>query len=185
MTFMENKLRQLYQSHAEFPYISPERDIAEFLEEVAISSGKLVPKRNMIRVSEGYLPGHLILLWRIQFGTYTNETVISKYFEYSYGIDAQKELELLIHDGLVVEDTALASLTHLPAGKLKLLLKEKGVKGLSKMKREDLDKIIAEEFTEEELARQFSIRGYHLSKEGEALLNRYPEIIAKHPQKKF
>ena len=32
-----------------------------------------------------------MLLWRIQFGTFTTETWFTKYFEYTYGIDAPKQ----------------------------------------------------------------------------------------------
>jgi len=37
-------VEQLYRSHRNLPYISPERDLAAWLEEVELSSSKLVPK---------------------------------------------------------------------------------------------------------------------------------------------
>ena len=56
------QVMELYRNHAEIPYISPERDLKKWLEEAALSSVKLVPKRNMIRLEEGLLPGHIIVL---------------------------------------------------------------------------------------------------------------------------
>ena len=79
----------LYQDYPEVPYISEKRDKEAWLNAVRIGSEQLVPKRNMIRFEEDILPGHLILLWRIQFGTFTNESVYPKYFEYNYGINGR------------------------------------------------------------------------------------------------
>ena len=48
----------------------------------------------MKRLEEGILPGHfLILLWRISFSTFTNESVFPKYFEYTYGVNAEQALQ--------------------------------------------------------------------------------------------
>ncbi|MGC4441687.1 hypothetical protein ABXW85_22780, partial [Streptococcus suis] len=60
-----------------------------------------------------------------------------------------------------------------------------GVKGLSKMKRSDVDATLKELLSEEELGAYFSVRGLCLTPKGEELIASYPEIIAKHPQKKF
>lgn len=167
----------IYANHAELPYLAPKYE-AELL-------SKPIPKRNMIRTEEGLLPGHIIMLWRINFGTYTNQSSHHKYFYTTYGIDAQKELDWLIEQGYVKLDTAFDSLRHLSAPKLKEFLKLKGVAGLSKMKRQDLDKAVAENYSEEELGRLFDLRSYAILPKGETILSKYPEIIAKHPQKKF
>lgn len=184
MTLLD-KIKEKYAQHPEMPYISPERNLAAWLEKVETSSNKLVPKRNMIRLDEGYLPGHIIILWRVQFGTYTNETVISKYFEYKYGIDAKKEMDILIQDGYVIELGALDSLEFQTAGQLKNYLKNKGIHGYSKMTKAQLVEAIQEHFSEEELGNLFTIRKYKLTNKGEILLTKYPEIIEKHPKKKF
>ncbi|MDO4432716.1 MAG: hypothetical protein Q4B80_05290 [Aerococcaceae bacterium] len=182
---MVDNIQALYQEYAEMPYISPQRDVAQFLAEVALSKGKLVPKRNMIRLAEGHLPGHIILLWRIQFGTYTNETVISKYFEYTYGIDAKKELQHLIEQGYAYEESAHDSLDHITAPMMKQLLKDKNIAGLSKLSKAELVSAIETHVTPDELAQCFTVRGYALTPKGEGLLAAHPEVIDKHPQKKF
>ena len=89
-----------------------------------------------------------ILLWRVHFGTYTTESPLHKYFYTTYGIDAQKELDWLIEAGYVRLMTAQESLQYLRAGQIKDFLKSKEVKGLSKMKRADLDQSMAQVYSE-------------------------------------
>ncbi|MGO4928165.1 hypothetical protein ACTQ5J_06170 [Fundicoccus sp. Sow4_F4] len=178
-------LKELYANHEHMPYISPERDLALWLDKAAMSSGEAVPKRNMVKTPEGYLPGHMIILWRVQFGTYDNTTVISKYFEYDYGIDAKADIEDLIEDGLVMVMTAKESLTYMTAPLLKKWLKDKSVTVFSKMKKDELIEAVREAYTEEELAKKFTLRGYYLSEAGEKVLANNPAVIDKHPKKKY
>ena len=42
-------------------------------------------------LTDDLLAGDIMLLWRIQFGTFTTETWFTKYFEYTYGIDVPKQ----------------------------------------------------------------------------------------------
>ncbi|MEL0446575.1 hypothetical protein WKI23_08805 [Streptococcus pneumoniae] len=65
--------------------------------------------------------------------------------------------------GYAVIETAFDSLDHLNATMKKNILKSKGITGLSKMKAADLDQALHDNFSEEELASQFSIRGYKLT----------------------
>jgi len=55
----------------------------------------------------------------------------------------------------------------------KNILKSKGIAGLSKMKAADLDQALHDNFSEEELASHFSIRGYKLTPKGEQILEQY------------
>ena len=59
------------------------------------------------------LAGYIILLWRIQFGTFTTETWFPKYFEYTYGIDAPKNLEISVEKGYALVETVFDSLDYL------------------------------------------------------------------------
>ena len=65
----------------------------------------------------------------------------------------------------------------------KAILKKKGIAGLSKMKAADFNQALADHFTEEELAEQFAIRGYQLTKKGKQALRDYQAIIDRHPKK--
>lgn len=167
----------VYANHAELPYF------ASCYQEELLK--KPIPKRNMVRTAEGLLPGHIIMLWRISFGTYTNQASHHKYFYTSYGIDAQKELDWLIQENYVRLNTAFESLKYLAVPKLKEFLQLRHVKGLSKMKRYDAEKALAQVYSNEDLESLFDLRGYQLTDKGRAVLKRHPDIVAKHPQKKF
>ena len=134
-------------------------------------------------LADDLLAGDIILLWRIQFGTFTTETRFPKYFEYTYGIDAPKHLKTLVEKGYTVIETAFDSLDHLNSTMKKNILKKKGVTGLSKMKASDLNQALHEHFSEEELASHFSIRGYKLTPKGEQALKDHQAIIDRHPKK--
>lgn len=179
------RVKEIYANHDEMPYISPNRDLTQWLNQVELSSGQTVPKRNMVRLGEDLLPGHIIILWRVRFGTYDNTTVISKYFEYDYGIDAKSDIEVLINRGLVAVMTAKESLTYLTAPQLKKWLKEKNIAGFSKFKKQELMDAVRQAYAEEELAEKFSLRGYTLTEAGEKVLNNHDEVIDKHPKKKY
>lgn len=53
------------------------------------------------------------------------------------------------------------------------------------MKRSDLEKAIAQAYDEESLGRKFSLRSYSLLEKGKKTLLAHPEIIDRHPQKKY
>lgn len=134
-------------------------------------------------LADDLLAGDIILLWRIQFGTFTTETWFSKYFEYTYGIDAPKNLKTLVEKGYADIETAFDSLDHLNSTMKKNILKSKGITGLFKMKATDLDQALHDNLTEEELASHFSIRGYKLTPKGEQILKQYQDIVDRHPKK--
>lgn len=176
---------KLYQDYAEVPYISPERDLEKWVTGVSIGSEKLVPKRNMIRYDEGLLPGHLILLWRINFGTFTNTSGCPKYFEYDYGINGAQALNEIQEKGYANELSASDSLPYLNAAQLKAILKQYEIVGYSKLKKPELMELAKKQLTEEQLAPHFKIRGYKITPSGEELLLTYPEPVEHHPKKKY
>ena len=175
---MNTILEKFYKDHQVKSFISPERDLDAWL-----LNPKPVPKRNMELLTDDLLAGDIILLWRIQFGTFTTETWFPKYFEYTYGIDATKHLKTLVERGYAVIETTFSSLDHLNATMKKNILKSKGITELSKMKATNLDPALHDHFSEEELASHFSIRGYKLTPKGELILEQYQDIIDRHPKK--
>ncbi|WP_449462814.1 hypothetical protein [Streptococcus suis] len=177
---LQNRVEEMYKDHEVKPYISPERDLAAWLLEA-----KPVPKRNMVRLEEGILPGDIILLWRISLGSFETTTPYSKYFEYMYGINGPAHMEQLIADGYVYVESAFDSLDHITSTAKKNILKAEGVTGLSKMKAADLDTALNDHLTEEKLAPYFTVRGYALTEKGRAALENHPEVLAKHPMKKM
>ena len=65
----------------------------------------------------------------------------------------------------------------------KAILKKKGIAGLSKMKAIDLNQALADHFTEEELAQEFTVRSYQLTEKGKQALKDHQAIIDRHPKK--
>ena len=175
---MNTILEKFYKDHQVKPFISSERDLDAWL-----LNPKSVPKRNMDLLADELLAGDIIILWRIQFGTFTTETWFPKYFEYTYGIDAPKHLEALVEKGYALVKTAFDSLDHLNATMKKNILKSKGITRLSKMKTTDLDQALHDNLTEEELASHFTVRVYKLTPKGEQMMRQYQEIIDRHPKK--
>lgn len=168
----------LYDDYEVKPYISPDRDLET-------EDFKPVPRKNMEILGKGLLAGDIILLWRVRFGTFTNDTVYSKYFEYSYGIDGPTHMQSLLAKGYAFEESAFDSLDHIAAGLKKKILKTKDVKGLSKMKAADLDQALKDHFSEEELGSFFVVRGYALTEKGSKAIDDNPQVIDRHPKKKF
>ena len=179
------ELLSLYKDHTEVPYISPTRNLKEWLALVSIGSESLVSKRNMVRFEEDILPGHLILLWRIQFGTFTTDSFYPKYFEYDYGINADQALKEVLEKGYATQLSALDSLPHLNAAQLKAVLKQFGLKGYSKLNKEGLMELAQAELSEDQISPYFTIRGYKITPAGAAILAKYPEVVNRHPKKKY
>ncbi len=146
---------------------------------------KNIPKRNQIATSEGLLPGDIILLWRVHFGTFLTNSVYPKYFESTYGIDGPRHLANLIEAGYVIIDSARDSLKHLNMTQLKTLLTEVGAKYSSSIKRAELDQLVNAHFTDHQLDELVPVRGYRLTEKGEKTLSNNQAIVDRHPQKKF
>ena len=182
----------VYRNHPSLPYISPERNLAAWLEEVELSSSKVVPKWALepvanIELYGGYLfevtAGDIILLWRISFSTFTTQSWFPKYFEYTYGIDAAFDLRMLVEAGLVEIESAADSLDLVTAPALRKALKDASVNGLSSAKKADLMRLAREHLSPAQLEDVVPVRSYKLTTAGHALLDAHPEVVAKHPEK--
>lgn len=182
-------VEHLYRNHRSLPYISPERDLAAWLEEVELSSSKAVPKWALEPVADielygGYLfevtAGDIILLWRISFDTFTTQSWFPKYFEHTYGIDAAFDLRMLVEAGFVEIESAADSLDLVTAPALRKALKDAGVSGA---KKADLMRLARERLSPAQLEDVTPVRSYKLTTAGRTLLDAHPEVVAKHPKK--
>lgn len=169
-------MKEFYQDFEIKPYISPDRDL---------STESFVPvaRRNMALLEDDLLAGDIILLWRIDFGTFNNKSWFPKYFEYSYGIDAPRNLQKLIEKSYVKMDNSMESLKHITSKDKKEILKDKGIKGYSKLNSKELDKVIIDKLNLADLDNYFTIRGYSLTNKGNTILKKYQSIVDRHPKK--
>lgn len=181
----DKALNEIYAGYPEMPYISPERDLEDWIHGVQIGNQTKVPQRNMERTSEGLLAGDIILLWRISHGSFTNEMGFHKYFEYDYGINGPQALEDLIQEGYAYQASAVESIDLITAAALKSLLKEKGIKGYSSLNKTQTVQAILENFEPDELEDKFSLRLISLTEKGEKALENNQNVIDRHPKKKF
>lgn len=53
------------------------------------------------------------------------------------------------------------------------------------MKAADVDQALKDHLTEEELGSFFKVRGYALTEKGEKAIEDNPQVIDRHPKKKF
>ena len=176
--------QSIYDDYPEYPYINPDRD-PKWFKKLELGTVTRVPIRNMQRTPENLLPGDIILLWRIDLGTFTNETWYPKYFEYDYGIDAPTRLQWLIEQKYAFVESALNSLKHVSGTEIKAILKQLGVSGYSKLKKDELTELVKKTLTEEQLNEFISIRGIHLTEKGKEALTNNPEKIKHHPKTKL
>lgn len=177
------QIKEIYNNYSELPYISPNRSLKHWIRDLSLTSESKVPLRNMQRTEEGLLPGDIVLLWRISLGTFTNGSIMPKYFEYDYGINAHQSLKDLIDEGFVEVESPYESMDHVTAALLKNLLKLKNFKGFSKLKKDELVEAIKANYTEKELEEYFKVRGMKLTETGEKALANNQFVIDKHPTK--
>lgn len=178
---MERITHPLYRDYPEQPYISPERDLAAWQAEPEKFPYGVVAKKQMQRLPEGVLPGDVVMLWRIHFGTFTTESVIPQYFEYRYGVESNESLATLLRLGYARLCTAAESLPQLSLPVLKRILRANGL--AIKGKKDDLLARLRENLPEEKLAAAFSLRQYAITEAGGKLLDKYDAIIQQHGPK--
>ena len=178
---MEKITHPIYKDYPEQPYISPERDLIAWEKYPERFHYGIIHKRDMIRVEEGLLPGDIIMLWRIGFNTFTNESTIPQYFEYRYGVNSEASIALLLKLGFASVAGVIDSLDLLTTPQLKRILKDRGL-AVSGKKGDLLQRVVTN-IPQETLAKLFSIRRYQITDAGKAILKKYDAIIQRHGPK--
>ncbi len=174
-------IHSIYKEYPEQPYISPDRDLKAWVNTPENFPYGIVEKKQMQRLPEGILPGHVVMLWRIHFNNFTNQTLIPQYFEYRYGVDSDECIATLTKLGYIKICGARQSLDVLNMVVLKRILQASGLP--TSGKKEELLKRILENIPEEQLASQVSLRKYEITPIGQAILDKYDDIIQKHGPK--
>lgn len=178
---MKKITHPIYQNYPEQPYISPDRDIVAWEKTPEKFPYGVVEKKQMERLPEGLLPGDVVLLWRIHFNNFTNETVIPQYFEYRYGINSTDSMNTLMNLGYVQRLGAKESVHLLNMTLLKRILQNHGL--ATKGKKEEVLLRINENLSEKQLDQELSLRRYQITPKGEKVLSKYDDIIQKHGPK--
>lgn len=171
----------VYKEYAEQPYIAPTRDLEDWIEHPEKYPYSIIEKKKMVRFDEGILPGDLIMLWRIHFGNFTNETWIPEYFEYRYGVNSDESIELLLKLKMIEITKVNESLSLYNSTQLKGFLKSKELD--QKGKKQDLVDRVYNSFTEKELEELSSTRAYRITEFGKKVLDAHQDVIKQHGMK--
>ncbi len=180
---MKKIISKIYSDYPEQPYISVDRDLKHWEESPEDFPYGIVEKRQMVRTNEGLLPGDIVMLWRINFDNFTNETIFPEYFEYRYGVNSEESIERLLNAKLIEINNALDTLYLLNMIKLKKILKNYNLE-LSGKKAELLARI-RENISIEDLENEFTLRKYSSTTLGKKILSKNYSIIEKHGPKKM
>ncbi len=172
---------KLYADYDNQPFISDSRNLRDWEDFPEKYPYKKVERKQMVKVEEGLFPGDIVMLWRIGFDNFTNESTIPDYFEYRYGISAEESLNRLRDGGFIEDTTAMESLNLLNAACVKRILRSKGLPVGGK-KQELLERVYTH-FTESELEELFSLRKYLATPAGRHLIGKYDDIIQAHGPK--
>lgn len=176
----EKTIPAVYRDYLEVPYVSPDRDVEAWERTPEKFPYGVVARSQMERLPEGLLPGHIIMLWRVHFGTFTTDSFFPRYFEYRYGVDGREVLSTLLDKGYIRLSSARESADLLSVPHLKRLLAAHGLPTSGK-KAELLKRYRT--LSDKEMEDEFDERRYVITPEGSAVLARYDNLIQKHGPK--
>lgn len=171
----------IYENYPEQPYISANRDVKAWEKNPSLFAYDIVEKKQMIRLEEKVLPGHIIMLWRVNFDNFSNMSTIPLYFEYKYGVDSHECLSTLEKLGYIQTCNATESLSLLNMVELKQILLNNNL--TKNGKKPDLINRIIENIPNDKLEKMFELRKYKSTSLGKDLLIKYDYIIQKHGPK--
>lgn len=176
----EKMIPVVYRDYPEVPYLSPDRDVEAWERTPEKFPYGVVARTQMKRLPEGLLPGHIIMLWRVHFGTFTTNSFFPRYFEYRYGVDGREVLNTLTEKGYIRLSSARESADLLSVPFLKRLLVAHGLPTSGK-KAELLEQY--RKLSDKEIEGEFDERRYVITPEGSTVLARYDNIIQRHGPK--
>jgi hypothetical protein len=124
----------------------------------------------------GLLPGEILLIdW---ISGKNSDVQFPRYFETTYGIDAQRSLNKLLIEGYVEESSAVESLVSLKLPELKEILKSKGLKVSGK--KANLITRIGENSTSDEIETFIECRMLQVTDKGGKVQEEYYYIVPAH-----
>ena len=87
-----SQISKVYKDYDHQPYISDHRNLLEWESTPEKYPYAKVERKQMVLLEEGLFPGDIVMLWRIGFNNFTNESTIPDYFEYRYGIHSDESI---------------------------------------------------------------------------------------------
>lgn len=168
------KIVAIYETYQEFPVMSADRNVDEWLKSIANGTSKIVPKESMIRNVDGLLPGEVILLDWVNEKNSTTVT-FPEFFETELGIDpAETTNELLFADYLDILNDA-SVINYWSLFQLNEVLEENGLPKCTT--QEQALKLLKKEFTPDYIVNMVDPGIYILMDKGQAIVEKYADII--------
>lgn len=175
----KEKNHELYSDYPEKPYISPERNMKDWLERVSLFPGMIVDKKMMIRNEDGLLPGEILFLWWLD--NKKENATIPVYFEYEYGIDGIKTKAMFQEIGYIRKTDTIESLQLHTIPELKNILT---LLSLPKTGKKDvLIQRITDSTDERDIQPLLMNSGFKLTDAGAKYLHQHFEIVNYHLNK--
>lgn len=177
------QISKLYKDYENQPYISNERNLEDWEDfPESFPYGK-VERKQMVLLDEGLFPGDIIMLWRISFDNFTNESTIPNYFEYRYGVNSDDSIQRLIDKGYIYVGDVYETVNLINAVGIKRILKTHGLK-LAGAKQEIVERLL-EGVSKTDLEEAIVLRRYVATDDGRELLLKYDAIIQTHGPKQL
>ncbi|WP_086315404.1 hypothetical protein A5821_002889 [Enterococcus sp. 7F3_DIV0205] len=168
------KIVAIYETYPEFPVMSTDRNVDDWLKMIAIGTAKIVPKENMIRNADGLLPGEVLLLdWLTEKDSTT--AVFPDFFELEFGIDPITNTDrLLFADYLDILNDA-SVINYWSLFQLNEVLKENGL--IQCDTKEQAIQLLKKEFTTDYIINMVDPGIYILMDKGQAIVEKYADFI--------
>lgn len=168
------KIVAIYEDYPEFPAMSADRNVDEWLKTIADGSGKIVPKENMIRNTDGLLPGEVLLLdWVNEKDSTTG--IFPEFFEMEFGIDpVEATNQLLFADYLDILNDA-SVIDYWSLFQLNEVLEENGLNQYDTKER--AIQVLKKEFTADYIVNMVDPGIYVLMEKGQFIVEKYADFI--------
>ncbi|MGX7150358.1 hypothetical protein [Enterococcus ureasiticus] len=168
------KIVAIYETYPEFPAMSEDRNVDEWLESIAKGTSKIVPRESMIRNEDGLLPGEVIILDWVN-GKDSTTAIFPEFFEMELGIDpVETTNELLFADYLdILNDASVINSWTL--FQLNEVLKENGLTKCDT--KEQAVQLLKKEFTTDYILNMVDPGIYILMDKGQKIVGKYADVI--------
>lgn len=168
------KIVAIYETYPEFPVMSEDRNVDEWLKSIANGTAKLVPKESMIRNADGLLPGEVILLdWVNEKDSTT--AIFPEFFEMELGIDPVASTnELLFADYLDILNDA-SVIDYWSLSQLNEVFEDNGLNKCNT--KEEAIKLLKKEFTTDYIVNMVDPGIYILMDKGQMIVEKYADVI--------
>ncbi|MEI5993532.1 hypothetical protein [Candidatus Enterococcus mansonii] len=168
------KIIAIYETYPEFPAMSADRNVDEWLVTIANGSGKIVAKEMMIRNEDGLLPGEVILLDWLNEKVAVNAN-FPDFFEMELGIDPIEATNQLLFSDYLNTLTDVSVMKHWSLFQLNEVLEENGLEACET--KEQAIELVKKEFTPEYLVNMIDPGIYALTDKGRFIVEKYADFI--------